>query len=109
MRARSEACTSFRDDRSSDERMRLVCVESASCGAQRADRSRASGSLEVMGQVVAEKPQTKKHLDEVVHVVATIIHQAKRGELDGGEVQYTLKADADARLMQRLDALYGRE
>lgn len=33
----------------------------------------------------------------------------QRRELDGGEVQYTLKADADARRMQWLDALYGRE
>jgi hypothetical protein len=62
----------------------------------------------VMEQAVnCEEPPTKRRLDEVVHIVATIIHQAKRRELDGGDVQYTLKADADAR--RGFDARYGRK
>lgn len=57
--------------------------------------------------VEAEKPLSKRHVDEIVQVIACTIAQARRRELDDGSVQYTFSREADAKMRQRLDRLYG--
>jgi len=45
----------------------------------------------------------------MVHVVATIIHQARRREDGDGSVTLTFTPEAAARLTRTLDRLYGKK